>query len=175
LDKVGQFYELMSLLFLYLYSPFKMTHTDHPESHGVMEATPRLLYGLHDKPPFKDALFVALQHVCAIFIPVVTPGLLITGALGLEPAKASYIWGMSLFVFGIGTFIQVKKVGPIGSGLLSIQGTSFAFVTPILAIVAASLKDGKTPDQTLPRISVWQYAELVAGTCSVCDRGNLQR
>ena len=82
---------------------------------------------------------------------------------------------MSLFVFGIGTFIQVKKVGPIGSGLLSIQGTSFAFVTPILAIVAASLKDGKTPNQTLARISVWQYAELVAGTCGFCNHRNLQR
>jgi hypothetical protein len=41
-----------------------MTHTDHHESHGVVEATPRLLYGLNDKPPFKDSLFVpeALEH-----------------------------------------------------------------------------------------------------------------
>ncbi len=69
-----------------------MAHSDvHSESHGVVEDTPRLLYGLNDKLPFKDALFVGLQHVCAIFIPVCTPGLLITGALGLDPARASYI------------------------------------------------------------------------------------
>ncbi len=130
-----------------------MAHTSiHEKSHSTVDSRPRLLYGLHDKPPFKDALFVALQHVCAIFIPIVTPGLLITGALGLDPAKASYILGMSLFVSGIGTFIQVRQVGAIGSGLLSIQGTSFAFVTPILAVVGASLKGGKTPEETLALI-----------------------
>ena len=130
-----------------------MAHTDvHAEGHGIAEDAPRLLYGLHDKPPFKDALFVGLQHVCAIFIPVVTPGLLITGALGLPPDQASYILGMSLFVSGLGTFIQVHTLGPIGSGLLSVQGTSFAFVTPILALVAGSLKSGKTPAETLSLI-----------------------
>ena len=130
-----------------------MTHGEvHAEDSHLSPDMPKLLYGLHDKPPFKDALFVGLQHVCAIFIPIVTPGLLITGALGLEPAKASYILGMSLFVSGLGTFIQVRQVGPIGSGLLSVQGTSFAFVTPILAVVAISLQNGKTPEQTLSLI-----------------------
>ena len=131
-----------------------MAHTDiHQESHAVGEPRRhRLLYGLHDKPPVKDALFVGLQHVCAIFIPVCTPALLITGALGLQPSESSYILGMSLFVSGIGTFIQVNRVGPIGSGLLAVQGTSFAFVTPILAVVTTSLAGGKTPDQTLSLI-----------------------
>lgn len=133
-----------------------MTHTHHQESHTVAESQSQLLYGLNDKPPFKDALFVGLQHVCAIFIPVCTPGLLITGALGLDSAKASYILGMSLFVSGLGTFIQVNRLGPIGSGLLAVQGTSFAFVTPILAVVATSLETGKTPEQTL---------SLVLGLC----------
>lgn len=32
------------------------------------------------------------------------------------------------------------------------QGTSFAFVTPILAVVAVSLKQGKTPEETLALI-----------------------
>lgn len=125
------------------------THAAHG---GANQERPKLLYGLNDKPPFKDAFFVGLQHVCAIFIPVVTPGLLITGALGLDPARSSYILGMSLFVSGLGTFIQVNRLGPIGSGLLSVQGTSFAFVTPILAVVAISLEGGKTPEQTLSLI-----------------------
>ncbi|HEY9663942.1 MAG TPA: solute carrier family 23 protein, partial [Allocoleopsis sp.] len=131
----------------------------HAETHGAVGEgvdRPKLLYGLNDQPPFKDSLFVALQHVCAIFIPVVTPGLLITGALGLDPQKSAYILGMSLFVSGLGTLIQVHRVGPIGSGLLSVQGTSFAFVTPILAVVATSLESGKSPEQTLA---------LVLGLC----------
>jgi xanthine permease XanP len=132
----------------------------HMETHAASEdhlpTRSKLLYGLNDKPPFKDALFVAFQHVCAIFIPVVTPGLLITGALGLDPNRTAYILGMSLFVSGVGTFIQAHRLGPIGSGLLAVQGTSFAFVTPILAVVTTSLKSGKTPEEAL---------SLVLGLC----------
>jgi xanthine permease XanP len=128
----------------------------HPEAQATGDsnsvARPKLIYGLEDKPPIKDALLVAVQHVCAVFIPIVTPGLLITGALGLDPRQAAYILGMSLFVSGLGTFIQAYRVGPIGSGLLAIQGTSFAFVTPILAIVSTELDAGKTPDQILSLI-----------------------
>lgn len=121
-------------------------------SEGTIPSRPKLLYGLNDQPPFKDALFVALQHVCAIFIPVMTPGLLIMSALGLDPNRSAYILGMSLFVSGIGTFLQAYQLGPIGSGLLAVQGTSFAFVTPILAVVTTSLQAGKTPEQTLSLI-----------------------
>ena len=28
-----------------------------------------LIYGLNDKPPFKEAFFAALQHLLAIFVP----------------------------------------------------------------------------------------------------------
>jgi xanthine permease XanP len=128
----------------------------HTESHnldgGTSQTRSKLLYGLNDKPPAKDALFVGFQHVCAIFIPVATPALLITGALGLDPKQTAYLLGMSFFVSGIGTFIQVHRLGPIGSGLLAVQGTSFAFVTPMLAVVATSLQSGKTPEETLSLI-----------------------
>ena len=111
-----------------------------------------LLYGLNDKPPLAEGIFVALQHVCAIFIPIVTPGFLVCTALGLDGATTSYILGMSLFVSGIATFIQARTIGPVGSGLLSIQGTSFAFVTPMLAVAASSLKQGRSPQEALSLI-----------------------
>jgi xanthine permease XanP len=125
---------------------------DVPSITEEVAAQPQLLYRLNDKLQFREAMFVALQHVCAIFIPVVTPGLLITSALGLDPNKAVYILGMSLFVSGLGTFIQAHRIGPIGSGLLAVQGTSFAFVTPMLAVVTTSLQAGKTAEQTLSLI-----------------------
>lgn len=115
----------------------KMTHIEHQESHS-MTFQSRLLYGLHDPPPFKDALLIELQHLCTILIFVCTSCLLITAALELDPAT-SYILGMSLFVSGLGTFIQVNCLEPIGSGLLAVQETSFAFFTPILAVVATSI------------------------------------
>jgi len=36
-------------------------------------APPDLLYGLNDKPPLRLSLVVALQHVLAVFVGVVTP------------------------------------------------------------------------------------------------------
>ncbi|OWK47987.1 Xanthine permease XanP [Pseudomonas oleovorans subsp. oleovorans] len=40
---------------------------------------------------------------------------------------------MALFVSGLGTFVQAKRIGPIGSGLLCLQGTSFGFLSVILS------------------------------------------
>ncbi|HHP7229411.1 MAG TPA: uracil-xanthine permease family protein [Xenococcaceae cyanobacterium] len=91
-----------------------------------------LIYGLNAKPPFLEAIFVALQHVFACFVGIITPGLIICGALETEPADTTFIISMSLVVSGIATFIQVRKIGPVGSGLLSVQGTSFAFLGPII-------------------------------------------
>ena len=54
------------------------------------------------------------------------------GALNLDIETTSFFVSVSLFVSGIATFIQCKKVGPIGCGLLCVQGTSFSFISPII-------------------------------------------
>ena len=61
----------------------------------------------------------------------------------------AYLISMALFVSGIATFIQVKKIGPIGSGLLSIQGTSFAFLGAIISIGLSAKKSGATQEEIL--------------------------
>lgn len=91
-----------------------------------------LIYGLEDRPPLKDALFAALQHLLAIFVAIITPPLIISGALGLDITTTSYLVSMSLFVSGIATFIQCKRMGGLGCGLLCVQGTSFSFISPII-------------------------------------------
>ena len=111
-----------------------------------------LIYGLEDRPHFVEALLVALQHVLAIFVGVITPPLIICNALKLEPAEISYIISMSLFISGIATFIQAKRIGPIGSGLLSIQGTSFTFVGPMLGLGLGVIAKGGTGTDALALI-----------------------
>lgn len=108
-----------------------------------------LIYGLEDKPPVRDAIFAAIQHVFACFVGIITPSLIISGALGLAPADGAYLVSMSLFVSGIATFIQAKRIGPVGSGLLSIQGTSFAFIGPVIAAGSAVTGAGGTPQDAL--------------------------
>ena len=91
-----------------------------------------LIYGLNDKPPVKEALFAALQHLLAIFVAIVTPPLIIASALKLDISTTGFLVSMALFASGISTFIQCKRVGGIGTGLLCIQGTSFSFISPII-------------------------------------------
>ncbi len=91
-----------------------------------------LIYTLNEKPPLRDSIFAALQHLLAIFVGIITPTLVIGGILGLGK-EIPYLISMSLIVSGVATFIQIKRIGPIGSGLLSIQGTSFAFLGAILS------------------------------------------
>ncbi len=92
-----------------------------------------LIYKLEDKPPLKESLFAAFQHLLAIFVAIITPAIIIAGALKLDHETTSYLISMSLFTSGIATFIQCKKFGPIGCGLLCIQGTSFSFISPIIS------------------------------------------
>lgn len=91
-----------------------------------------LIYGLEERPPLKETLFAALQHLLAIFVAIITPPLIISGALGFDIETTSFLVSMSLFVSGIATFIQCHKIGPAGCGLLCVQGTSFSFISPII-------------------------------------------
>ena len=92
-----------------------------------------LIYGVEDRPPFKEALFAALQHLLAIFVAIITPPLIIASALKLDVEKTGFLVSMSLFASGVSTFVQCRRFGPVGAGLLCIQGTSFSFIGPIIA------------------------------------------
>ena len=108
-----------------------------------------LIYGLEARPPFIESVFVALQHVFACFVGIITPGLIICGALEVPPADTTVVLSMSLVVSGIATFIQAKRFGPVGSGLLSVQGTSFAFLGPIVGAGTAVQETGGTAQDAL--------------------------
>jgi xanthine permease XanP len=115
-----------------------------------------LIYGLHDKPPFRQSVFVALQHVLAVFVGIVTPPLIVSKALKLDGASEMFLVSMALLISGIGTLLQSRRIGPVGSGLLSIQGTSFVFLGPIIALAKTSMAEGHSRAESLG---------IVFGTC----------
>lgn len=128
---------------------------DLPEAQGfpaLSAADSELIYGLYDRPPVMESFFVAVQHVLAAFVGIVTPPLIICTSLGLDAANTSFIISMSLLASGICTFIQCKTFGPVGSGLLSLQGTSFAFLGAILGVASTAVEAGSTPEQALALI-----------------------
>ncbi|WKX26375.1 uracil-xanthine permease family protein [Tatumella ptyseos] len=100
-----------------------------------------LIFPLEARPPLPQAIFAALQHLLAMFVAVITPALLICKGLNLPAEDTRHILSMSLFASGIASLLQIKTWGPIGSGLLSVQGTSFNFVSPLI-MGGLALKQG---------------------------------
>lgn len=107
--------------------------TDNTATKQTEVAKIGLIYGLNDRPPLRETLFAAAQHLLAIFVAIVTPPLIIASALKLDTDTTSFLVSMSLMVSGVATFIQCRRIGPVGCGLLCIQGTSFSFIGPIIA------------------------------------------
>ncbi len=87
-----------------------------------------IVYGLEDRLPAGTALLVGAQHVAAMIVGTITPPLLLAQPLHLAPDKTAYLVSMALLSSALGTFLQCRRRGPIGSGLLSVTGISFAFI-----------------------------------------------
>ncbi|MCC8366923.1 uracil-xanthine permease [Xenorhabdus sp. PB61.4] len=114
---------------------------ENPALETLKKTDSELIYRLEDKPHLPHAVFAAFQHLLAMFVAVITPAMLICQALGLPAEDTQRIISMSLFASGLASLIQIRSWGPVGSGLLSIQGTSFNFVTPLI-MGGLSLKNG---------------------------------
>lgn len=117
----------------------------------MSEQTSQLVYKLNDVPPPPKAALAAFQHVLASIVGIATPSLIIGGVLGLGE-HIPYLIAMAFFVSGVATFIQCRRFGPVGSGLLSVQGTSFAFLGAILAAGFAVKGQGGTAEDILAMI-----------------------
>jgi len=132
--------------------------SQHPSSPPPRD--PELVLGLEDRPRPAVAILAALQHLLAIIVPIVTPGLLICQALGVPARDTNLIVSMSLVVSGIATFVQCRRFGPFGAGLLIVQGTSFNFVGPLIAGGSLMVKQGTPVEAVMAAI----FGVVVAGS-----------
>ncbi|WP_447754432.1 uracil-xanthine permease family protein [Pseudomonas nicosulfuronedens] len=130
------------------------------ENPSATKDQPDLVYGLEARPALPIAVLAALQHLLAIIVPIVTPGLLICQALGVSPRDTNLIVSMSLVISGIATFVQCKRFGPFGAGLLIVQGTSFNFVGPLIAGGALMVKNGTPVEAVMAAI----FGVVMAGS-----------
>ncbi|CNH90527.1 transport protein%2C symporter [Yersinia thracica] len=139
--------------------------TQSAELDAPQQTTTRpseLIYRLEDRPPLAQTLFAACQHLLAMFVAVITPGLLICQALGLPAEDTQRIISMSLFASGLASLLQIKTWGPVGSGLLSIQGTSFNFVAPLI-MGGLALKNGGAD---IPTMMAALFGTLMVASCT---------
>lgn len=118
-----------------------MTTEEDSRNTGTSE----LIYGLDSRPPFGPSLLAAMQHILAMILGVMAPPAIVAGALGVPADAISYLVSMSLLFAGIGVLFQVNRPFGIGSGLLSVQATSFAFPGTLIAIGLALMKSRGIP------------------------------
>lgn len=93
-------------------------------------------FGLNDRMPVLLALLLGFQHALSMLAGVITPPIIIAGQGGanLGGDDAQYLVSTSLIVCGILSSIQITRFhiyrSPyyIGTGLISVVGTSFAII-----------------------------------------------
>ncbi len=112
---------------------------------------PTHAFGLNDKPSNVVSLVAGFQHFLAVFGGIITAPLIMAKGMGLSISDTNYLITSALLISGLATLIQIARIGPFGSGLLSIQGTSFTFIGPIL-FAFFSLPESMSNDDKLAAI-----------------------
>jgi NCS2 family nucleobase:cation symporter-2 len=87
------------------------------------------LYSVNGRVPLLKAIPFGLQHVLSMFVANITPVIIVFGLFGDPELTAQAVRG-AIFMAGIGTIIQVL----VGSKLPVVVGTSFTFVSALVAI-----------------------------------------
>ncbi|MFT3875947.1 MAG: nucleobase:cation symporter-2 family protein [Propioniciclava sp.] len=117
-----------------------MTQTTNP----VVEAPP----GAKTTRPEDESLGLGrtvgygVQHILAMFGGVIAVPLIVGGAAGLDTAEKALLVACGLFVSGLATMLQTLGVPFFGAQLPLVQGTSFAAVSTMLAIIGDNGAEG---------------------------------
>jgi len=101
---------------------------------------PDLIYGIEDKPPVVETVVLGLQHYLTMFGSTLAIPLIMAGPLGMQddPVALGWLIGTMFFISGITTLLQTS----IGNRLPIIQGGTFSFLSPAIAICGmAALQD----------------------------------
>lgn len=99
---------------------------------------PASLFEREGKPSPKYFVPLALQHVMAAIIGIITPAMIVGNACGLPSEDSAMLIQAAMLFSGIVTLLQAHPLfGRVGSGLPVITGASFAFV-PVLNSIGAA-------------------------------------
>jgi NCS2 family nucleobase:cation symporter-2 len=88
-----------------------------------------------ERLPIGSALAYGFQHVLTMYGGIIAPPLIVGTAAGLSGQDIALLITSCLFIGGLATLLQTLGVKWFGSQLPLVQGTSFASVATMLAIV----------------------------------------
>ncbi|KAJ7232318.1 Xanthine/uracil permease [Mycena haematopus] len=124
-------------------------------------------YALDAELPLLLAIASGLQHALAMLAGLITPPIIFASALSLDSATSAYMISASLIGCALGGYY-------LGTGLISVVGTSFATLSTANAIFNAMYIDGTCPsttatDGTVTRGACPDAYGKVLGTSLICS------
>lgn len=142
--------------------------------NGGSAETP--FYGLHDELPLAVAAICGLQHALAMLGGLITPPMIIASALSLSAETSAYLISASLICSGLVSAVQQSAIPlpflggrQLGTGLLSVVGTSFTTLTVTTSVFKNLYADGVCPTNPdgsrAPCPDAYGY---LLGTAAVC-------
>ena len=91
-------------------------------------------FGLNDPMPVLLALLLGFQHALSMLAGIITPPIIIGSSANFDSLTSQYLVSTSLIVCGILSAVQITRFHIyktryyIGTGLISVVGTSFAII-----------------------------------------------
>jgi uric acid-xanthine permease len=134
-------------------------------------------FGLNDKMPIMLALVLGFQHALSMLAGVITPPIILAGQGGanLDAGTAQYLVSTSLIVCGILSSVQITRFHIyktqyfIGTGLISVVGTSFATIPVASGAFAQMYASGFCPkDSAGNKLPCPQGYGAIIGTAAIC-------
>ena len=132
-------------------------------------------FGLNEKLPALLALLLGFQHALSMLAGIITPPIILGSAANLEPVLQSYLVSTSLIVCGLLSSIQITRFhiwrSPyyVGTGLISVVGTSFTTIPVATGALAQMYDTGFCPlDSDGNQLPCPRGYGAIIGTASVC-------
>ncbi|KAJ5364834.1 Purine permease [Penicillium cataractarum] len=146
-----------------------------PFTKRERKSTP--FFGLEDRMPILLALILGLQHALSMLAGVISPPIILGGSSGVNFGDEiyQYLVSTSLIVSGLLSAMQMARFHVygtkyyIGTGLLSVVGTSFSTITVASGAFTQMYKSGYCPlDADGNRLACPKGYGALLGTSCLC-------
>lgn len=153
---------------------YKFLFTPHIPFVTKKKQSP-LFFGLHAPMPLILGILLGFQHCLAMLAGIVTPPIIIASSANFDTVITQYLVSASLIVSGLLSAIQITRIHIpktryfLGTGLLSVVGTSFATLTIVSSAFPQFYRNGfcETASDGTPLPCPQGYG-AVLGTACVC-------
>lgn len=133
-------------------------------------------FGLDAEVPVVLGLLLGLQHALAMLAGVITPPMIIASVANMDTVQKEYLVSAALITSGILSAIQITKIRIpytkyfIGSGVISVVGTSFALITLVNNVFPMLYSNGFCPvDADGNSLACPDGYGAILGTACVCS------